>query len=86
VTLPTDEYAAAWDVVIDTGGSAETARTLAAGASFQLGTHSLVVLREHAEPESEPDHSVAASLASLADTGTMDTTPGADRRHRHEQD
>jgi glycogen operon protein len=67
VTLPTDEYAAAWDVVIDTGGSADTAPTHAAGATLALATHSLVVLREHAEPESEPDHSVAASLAALAD-------------------
>ena len=68
-TLPTDEYAAAWDVVIDTGGSADTAQTHAAGATLALATHSLVVLREHAEPEAEPDHSVAASLAALADEG-----------------
>jgi len=43
-----------------------------------------VVLREHAEPESEPDHSVAASLAALADTGTVDSTPAADQRHRND--
>jgi isoamylase len=86
VTLPQDEYAAAWDVVIDTGGAADTAQTLAAGETFHLGTHSLVVLREHAEPETQPDHSVAASLASLADAGTTDATPAADHRHRHDQD
>jgi len=86
VTLPQDEYAAAWDVVIDTGGAADTAQTLAAGETFHLGTHSLVVLREHAEPETQPDHSVAASLASLADAGTTDATPAADKRHRHDQD
>ena len=53
---------------------------------FHLGTHSLVVLREHAEPETQPDHSVAASLASLADAGDADATPAADQRHRHDQD
>ena len=40
-----------------------------------------MVLREHAEPEAEPDHSVAASLASLADAGSTDATPAADQRH-----
>ena len=92
VTLPPDEYAAAWDVIIDTGGSADTDATHAAGSTLSLSTHSLVVLREHAEPEQEVDHSVAASLASLADTGaedarrppTSDTarTPRADARAR----
>ena len=84
VTLPADEYAAAWDVVIDTGGGADEARTLAAGSTLALETRSLVVLREHAEPEGEPDHSVAASLAALADTGAVDSTPGADHRHRND--
>jgi glycogen operon protein len=84
VTLPPEEYAAAWDVVIDTGGSADTAPTLDAGATLSLTTHSLVVLREHAEPEQEPDHSVAASLASLADT-SAEETPAADQRHRREE-
>jgi glycogen operon protein len=86
VTLPSDEYADAWDVVIDTGGAADAAQALAAGSSFHLETHSLVVLREHAEPEKLPDHSVAASLASLADTGTTDATPGSDQRHRRDRD
>jgi glycogen operon protein len=85
VTLPPDEYAAAWDVVIDTGGTADAQQDLAAGSTLHLETHSLVVLREHAEPETEPDHSVAASLASLADAGAVDATPGADQRHRNDQ-
>jgi glycogen operon protein len=68
VTLPPEEYAAAWDVVIDTGGTADAEPTYDSGSVFDLGTHSLVVLREHAEPEASPDHSVAASLA--ARTGT----------------
>ncbi len=64
VTLPSEEYAAAWDVVIDTGGNADADPTYEAGATFELTTHTLVVLREHAEPETAPDHSVAASLAA----------------------
>ncbi len=66
VTLPPDEYSEAWDVVIDTGGSADDAGTHQAGSTLHLETHSLVVLREHAEPEAEPDHSVAASVAAHA--------------------
>jgi glycogen operon protein len=64
ITLPSEEYAAAWDVVIDTGGVAADDRTHTAGDSLKLRSHSLVVLREHQEPDAEPDHSVAASLAS----------------------
>jgi glycogen operon protein len=66
VTLPEVEYAAAWDVLIDTGGAADENRTYEAGATFPLGTHSLVVLREHREAEPEPDLSVAASVAAQA--------------------
>ena len=68
VRLPTEEYAPAWDVVIDTGGNADADPMVEAGATFGLTTHSLVVLREHAEPEASPDHSVAASLAARAGT------------------
>jgi glycogen operon protein len=62
--LPPEEYARAWDVVIDTGGADED-RTYEAGASVGLGERSVLVLREHAAPEAEPDHSVAASVAAL---------------------
>ena len=68
VTLPPEEYAAAWDVVVDTGGSADDADTHQAGTGFAMASHSIVVLREHAEPEAEPDHSVAASVAAQAGT------------------
>jgi glycogen operon protein len=84
VTLPTDEYAAAWDVVIDTGGSADDLRTYEAGATFPLGTRSLVVLREHAEPEAQPDHSVAASVAALSGQNSAAGSPAADQRKAKE--
>jgi glycogen operon protein len=86
VTLPTDEYAAAWDVVIDTGGSADDERTYEAGATFPLGTRSLVVLREHAEPEAQPDHSVAASVAALSGQNSAAGSPAADQRKAKESE
>ncbi|CAB4690643.1 MAG: glycogen debranching protein GlgX [Actinobacteria bacterium] len=64
VTLPPDEYAEAWDVVVDTGGNADEREPLAAGASLQVAHRSVLVLREHSAPEAEPDHSVAASVAA----------------------
>ena len=63
VTLPNDEYAESWQVVIDTGGSADDDGVLAAGDKLTLPHRSMMVLREHREPEVEPDHSVAASVA-----------------------
>ena len=68
VTLPPDEYAPAWDVIIDTGGSADDASTHAAGSTVPMASSSVLVLREHSEPEAEPDHSVAASVAAQAGT------------------
>jgi glycogen operon protein len=53
-------------VIIDTGGVADDARVYKAGDTFELRHHSTVVLREHREPEQEPDHSVAASLAGYS--------------------
>ena len=49
-----------------------------AGSTFELDTRTVVVLQEHAEPEAEPDHSVAASVAALAQTGA--TAPAAEQR------
>jgi glycogen operon protein len=64
LTLPPEEYAAAWDVVINTGGSADAADKLPAGGTFHLEHRSLLVLQEHSEPEAAPDLSVAASVAA----------------------
>jgi glycogen operon protein len=77
VTLPPEEFAKAWDVVIDTSGAADSATTLAAGTTFGIDTRTVVVLQEHAAPESEPDHSVAASVAALTQSTPM---PAADQR------
>ena len=69
ITLPPDEYAAAWDVVIDTGGAADDEVPHAAGGKLHLETHSVLVLRQHSAPEAEVDHSVAASVAAQAQRG-----------------
>ena len=69
ITLPPEEYSAAWDVVIDTGGDANGATALAAGSTYGMQARSLIVLQEHREAEPEPDHSVAASLAAQAEHG-----------------
>ena len=73
LTLPPEEYAAAWDVVINTGGEADAATAVPAGGTFHLETRSLLVLQEHSEPEAQPDLSVAASVAAQAPAGTRPT-------------
>ncbi|NLT27187.1 MAG: glycogen debranching enzyme, partial [Microbacteriaceae bacterium] len=64
ITLPSREITMRWEVVIDTAGRLTDAEPLDKGAQFQLEPRSLVVLREFHEPEDEPDHSVAASIAT----------------------
>jgi glycogen operon protein len=67
VTLPSEEYAAAWDVCIDTGGTVAGRTGLAAGSVIPVQGASVVVLIEHHAPEAEPDVSAAASVAALAE-------------------
>ena len=68
-TLPSDEYAEAWDVVIDTGDSVDDDRPHAAGSVVALAGRSVVVLRQHSAPEVEVDHSVAASIKAQSSNG-----------------
>jgi len=69
IILPPEEYAAAWDVVVNTGGAADDSDICPAGSKFHVEHRSLLVLREHSEPETEVDHSVAASVAAQAARG-----------------
>jgi len=69
VTLPPAEYAEAWDVLIDTAGSADGRDPCKAGSKVALGDRSTLVLRQHIDTEEGPDHSVAASLAAQAENG-----------------
>jgi glycogen operon protein len=72
-TLPSDEYAPAWDIIIDTAGHSADTNPVKAGDTLAVAAKSLVVLRAHSTPEVEPDHSVAASLAALSQTATSET-------------
>ncbi|TFB69873.1 glycogen debranching protein GlgX [Cryobacterium sp. Hz9] len=71
--LPPDEYAPAWEIVVDTAGVGADSIAHPAGAIQTVVGRSLVVLRAYQEPEIAPDHSVAASLAVT--TGLI-TLPG----------
>jgi isoamylase len=72
-TLPADEYAPAWDIIIDTAGHNADTEPVKAGDALPVDAKSLVVLRAHTVEEAEPDHSVAASLAALTQTSTSET-------------
>ena len=65
-TLPTDEYSPEWETVVDTAGAGADSAPVRAGQVIPVAGKALVVLRAFTAPEAEPDHSVAASLASLA--------------------
>ena len=64
--MPSDEFACAWATVVDTAGAGADSDLLGASTTIPVAGKSLVVLREHVEPEVEVDHSVAASLAASA--------------------
>jgi glycogen operon protein len=66
VTLPAAEYAEVWDVLVDTGGSADGRDPCKAGTRVPMTERSTLVLREHLDPGDEVDHSVAASLIAQA--------------------
>jgi glycogen operon protein len=69
VTLPPEEFALSWRVVVDTAGTSR-GEVVAAGAQLELASASSVVLQEfHDEPEGEPDSSVAASVAAQTGGG-----------------
>ena len=63
VTLPSREIDMTWEVVIDTSGEHTADGALEKAAQFKLAPRSMMVLREFTAPETEPDHSVAASIA-----------------------
>ena len=66
MTLPPAEYAEAWDVVIDTGGTADDVEVLRRGRPRSTLRDSSVAAcsASTSQPTVEPDHSVAASVAA----------------------
>ena len=74
LTLPSEEYAAAWDVVVDTGGDGGRERHARAGEPSAWSTAACWSCSEHTPPEGEPDSSVAASVAAQSPSGRSDVT------------
>ncbi|WP_159801011.1 glycogen debranching protein GlgX [Arthrobacter zhaoguopingii] len=72
LTIPAEEYAPSWDEVIDTAGKYADTEAIPAGTTISVEAKSMVVLRSHTEAE-DHDHSVAASLAILANEVTSKT-------------
>jgi glycogen operon protein len=70
-TLPSDEYSAEWETVVDTAGAGADSAPVKAGQRIPVAAKALVVLRAFTTPEAEPDHSVAASLLSQMHTGAI---------------
>jgi isoamylase len=70
ILLPPAEYAESWDVIIDTAGTPDAVEVLPAGSKFTMKESSMLVLSEYVPPVSDPDHSVAASVAAAASRPT----------------
>ncbi|WP_125130886.1 glycogen debranching protein GlgX [Microbacterium sp. 10M-3C3] len=73
--IPDVKYSPEWDVLVDTAGVLANSDPVQPGATLSLEGKSLVVLCEHALPEPEIDHSVAASLTFQAGTISPDDVP-----------
>jgi glycogen operon protein len=73
--IPDVKYSPEWDVLVDTAGVLANTDPVQPGATLSLEGKSLVVLCEHALPEPEIDHSVAASLTFQAGTISPDDVP-----------
>jgi len=70
-TLPSDEHATAWEIVVDTAGAGADSEPRPAGETLTLPSRSLLVLRAYQPPEVVPDYSVAASLAARSAAPTL---------------
>ena len=79
VTLPPEEYADAWDVVIDTGGVGRRRPThRRPGATFRPRRPAASSCSASTpSPRPSPDHSVAASRRRARSTGTVDRRDAA---------
>ncbi|HEY0260619.1 MAG TPA: glycogen debranching protein GlgX [Lacisediminihabitans sp.] len=72
-TLPSAEFSGAWEIVVDTAGAEADSAVRRAGDVIPVVAKSLVVMREWTSPEVDTDHSVAASLSSLAGAAPTQT-------------
>ncbi|WP_314645586.1 glycogen debranching protein GlgX [uncultured Microbacterium sp.] len=62
LVLPDRRLGAGWEIVVDTTGELRHDEPVAPKATLPLDARSMLVLRESAEAEPEPDYSVEASL------------------------
>ena len=69
--LPSAEYSREWETVVDTAGAGADSAPIKAGRTIPVASKALVVLRAFTTPDVEPDHSVAASLASMASSSVQ---------------
>jgi glycogen operon protein len=76
LTLPPQEYAAAWDVVIDTGELKRRRGPMRAGVRSKVAGRSVLVLREHTQPTAAPDSSAAASVAAQEQSAAQNGRAG----------
>lgn len=74
--LPDVSFSPRWEVLVDTAGHHANTDPVDPGDALSVSAKSLVVLKEHHVPESDVDHSVAASLTQPL-TGAIDQLPGA---------
>ncbi|MER1997100.1 MAG: glycogen debranching protein GlgX [Arthrobacter sp.] len=73
VTLPPQEYGDLWDQVIDTAGVGADSDPVGSDGKLEVAAKSMIVLQAHAQEEEVHDHSVAASLAALAEAKTRES-------------
>jgi glycogen operon protein len=73
-TIPAVDPSPSWDVLIDTAGEQADSVIVEPGGIVSLEAKALVVLGQHIDELPEPDHSVAASLAAVAE-GRPDDVP-----------
>ena len=76
LTLPPQEYAPAWDVVVDTGGVADNGRSYAAGDTVELHERSVLVLRH---VEGLADEAIADVLGCSVATVRTHAARGRER-------
>ncbi len=72
-SLPDNEFSPHWDVLVDTGSGQISTGVAEPGSIVPVDAKAMVVLGEHRDAVSEPDHSVAASLTVM--TGAIDVSP-----------
>lgn len=66
VTVPPETYGQTWEELLDTAGEHGDGSVLGHSTTFTLKAKSVVVLRQWAQPETQPDVSVAASVAAYS--------------------